>query len=632
MEFLNPAALGLGLLAIPILLLYMLRQKRRDRPVSSTLLWQELARDRTANAPWQRLRRNLLLLLQLLALACLALALARPAVRMGGRVNGNLIVVLDASASMRATDDANGATRFQEATAHVERLIAGLGGADEMTLIAAGRAPIVLSAASGDREALRAALATATPEATAADWPAALALATGLTHGLTDPRLVIVSDGGLPDGLPAVPAEVTYLPVGRSDANLAIAALGVRPADGRLEALINVTNHGAAAAQALLSLYADGALLDSRQIDAPPGETTSLSWAAPATAQVLEAHLEPRGATADYLALDNQAWTVTGGEATHRVWLASDGNLFLERFFAVLPGYEIVRATDVGALPTPEDGGNFAFYVFDGVSLPATLPEGNVLIINPQPSAAGAPLQVTGSFTTTHSIVPAAAPLLTDVDWRPVHVAEGQTITAPGLVPLITAEGGPLLLAGEIDGRRAVVIPFDLNQSDLPLQIAFPTLMANIAAWLSPGNNFGMTGKSQPGSVVSLVPDARAVSITVVDPNGETHPLTLDETAGAVLFADTQEPGIYTVVSRDGDGVDQEVGKFAINFFEPDESRIQPATTLRLGQLDVPTGRGPVAGVREIGHWLLWGGLLILLGEWWVAYRRRTDPATPRLQ
>ena len=87
------------------------------------LLWRDLIRDRTANAPWQRLRRNLLLLLQLLILALLVLALARPTLPLEGQIDGNLIVLLDTSASMGATDGADGATRFQAATAQVLSLI-----------------------------------------------------------------------------------------------------------------------------------------------------------------------------------------------------------------------------------------------------------------------------------------------------------------------------------------------------------------------------------------------------------------------------------------------------------------------------------------------------------------------------
>ena len=64
MSFLTPLGLIGGLLAIPIILLYMLRLRRREVTISSTFLWRQVLQDREANSPWQRLRRNLLLLLQ----------------------------------------------------------------------------------------------------------------------------------------------------------------------------------------------------------------------------------------------------------------------------------------------------------------------------------------------------------------------------------------------------------------------------------------------------------------------------------------------------------------------------------------------------------------------------------------
>ena len=103
MSFLTPLFLLLSLLAGPIILLYMLRLRRQEMQVSSTLLWQKLLRDREANAPWQRLRRNLLLILQLLILAFLVLALARPFWPVATVVSGNVVLLLDASASWTGT-------------------------------------------------------------------------------------------------------------------------------------------------------------------------------------------------------------------------------------------------------------------------------------------------------------------------------------------------------------------------------------------------------------------------------------------------------------------------------------------------------------------------------------------------
>ena len=75
MSFLSPIAILGALVAIPIILLYILRLRRRETVVSSNFLWQQILRDNEANTPWQRLRRNILLLLQLIILALLVLAL-----------------------------------------------------------------------------------------------------------------------------------------------------------------------------------------------------------------------------------------------------------------------------------------------------------------------------------------------------------------------------------------------------------------------------------------------------------------------------------------------------------------------------------------------------------------------------
>ena len=626
MSLLAPAALALGLLALPIILLYMLRLRRREQPVSSTWLWRELVRDRAANAPWQRLRRNLLLLLQLLILAALVLALARPALPLPGLGGGNTIVLLDASASMQAADGATG-TRFDDARAAVDRLIGGLSGNDRLTLIHVGRAPQVLAAASADRPALRRALAAALPENAAADWAAALALAAGSTQGLADPRIVIVSDGGLPDGLPPLPGEISFVPVGRAGDNLALSAQAARPSGGGADLLVVVDNPGATPRSALLSLTLDGTLYDSRRIELAAGGQSAQTWSLPGAAGIVEARLAVRDGLPDYLPLDDRAWTLLEAGAERRVLLISQGNLFLERFFAVLPGTELFRATPDEAGPLLAEAGlPFDVVVYDGVPLPPGPLPGNALVFNPQnPPAADegdAPLLTpTGVFTATTAVRVADDPLLANVDWRAFSVAEAQQVEAPRLEPLVEAEGGPLLLAGEVDGRRVAVFAFDLRASDLPLQIAFPVIMANITAWLSPGRVIAADDNLQPGATVSLLPDTRAAGVTVTLPDGSIWQQDIDR-AAPVLFDQTQQTGVYRVAFRDAAGATQPGGAFAVNFFDIAESRIQPATALQIGSAEVTGEATGLEGLREVWPWLLAGGLVVLLVEWWVTYRR----------
>jgi len=103
-RFANPAGLWLGLLAIPILVLHILRPRRPPVEVSSTFLWKAVARPVSVAAPWQKLRPSVLLAAQLLAVALLVAAVAQPVRPTAARLAEHTVFILDASGSMAATD------------------------------------------------------------------------------------------------------------------------------------------------------------------------------------------------------------------------------------------------------------------------------------------------------------------------------------------------------------------------------------------------------------------------------------------------------------------------------------------------------------------------------------------------
>ena len=208
MGLILPTALGLIALAIPIIIFYMLRLRRQPAQISSLLLWQRVLQDHVANAPWQRMRRNLLLLLQLLILALLVLALARPFRTVEAKVQGNVILLLDASASMQATDVAP--NRLEAAKAEALNIVRTLRPDDTVSLIVVEAVPRPLMVAEGtpDRSALEEAIHNVQPTNTLANWETAIALAAASAVSQANSTVVILSDGAIPTDLPVLPAPV----------------------------------------------------------------------------------------------------------------------------------------------------------------------------------------------------------------------------------------------------------------------------------------------------------------------------------------------------------------------------------------------------------------------------------------
>src|ERR1044072_2954266 len=78
MSFLAPVAFAFAASIPVVIVFYLLKRKRVMKLVSSTLLWQKFLADTQASSPFQKLRKNWLLYLQILLLALAVLALTRP--------------------------------------------------------------------------------------------------------------------------------------------------------------------------------------------------------------------------------------------------------------------------------------------------------------------------------------------------------------------------------------------------------------------------------------------------------------------------------------------------------------------------------------------------------------------------
>src|SRR5436190_3521346 len=156
MRFLAPMAFWFAA-AIPVVVLfYLLKRKRVVRLVSSTLLWQKFLAETQASAPFQKLRHNWLLLLQLLMLALVIFALSRPYFAGQSKSSALRVLILDASASMQCTDETP--SRFEQARNEALKWVDSLRDNDQMVVLQAAATTQVKQSPTSEKAALRRAL------------------------------------------------------------------------------------------------------------------------------------------------------------------------------------------------------------------------------------------------------------------------------------------------------------------------------------------------------------------------------------------------------------------------------------------------------------------------------------------
>lgn len=621
MNFLVPARFFLAALALPIVLLYMLRLRRREVTISSTMLWQQLLKDRQANTPWQRLKRNLLLFLQLSILAALIISLARPYLPLPTIVFGSTVILLDGSASMNAADVPP--SRFVAAKETARDIIRDQVAQARTTILLVGEQPQVLIAEESDKTTLLRALESSRPGQGGADWEAAATIASGVVRSSTeDSQVVLISDGGIPDGsLPALPVKTRFLSVGAGDDNLAITALAARPGPNGVELFSRVENFSSRVRQATLSLYMHNQLLTSMPVNVEAKSSSQfILYDLPAEEAVYQARLtSPTGQQAglDRLSLDDQAFTVYRPTVNARALLLSsnpDGNYFLEQLLNLLPSitaYRSLRESD-GA-PALLDKG-FDLYIFDGI-FPDALPDGNMLIINPPANELFA---VQGAFNPRSRVLVHENPITRFLDWGDIHVAEAQRIQLPNWGDsLISVEGQPLVFVGEQGGRRIAVVAFDLHNSDLPLHVAYPVLFASLIDYLNPGGVAELPENINLGDNLSFQVDPGIQRVEVISPGGESQTLLPDE--NGIRFSGVSSLGLYEVKLETQTETFQDF--FAINLYDANESDLTPRESIQIGRSTLISSGQTESGQREIWWIFALLGLGLLLVEWWVYHR-----------
>ena len=614
MVWLNPAALAL-LAFVPVLLvLHALHYRRRDVQVSTLFLWESVAREAQGSLGLRRLAQNLPLLLQILLVCLLAVALAEPALTGEAVPSRDVVLVLDVSASMQARGEQK--TRFEKAREHALRVLKELPTGRQMAIITAGRQPRMALFFSSDKTLLRQTIRDLEVSDGTGNMREALFLALSLTQGSGSREIVVIGDGAYPRAVQLtqlrqqLSGQLRHIRVDGGDSNVGITRFAFRQVpdtEGVHEVLLTVKNFSPQPVTAPLRLSLPPQRSLQRELQLQPGQQeVVVSTVAGPLHGVAEAEL----ALDDDLALDNHAYGIAAASSQTWILLVGQPNYFLETLLTSIPGVFVNVVPQVSPDVLPRLVASNRLIIFNGVA-PPPLRRGNYLLLNAVPPDER--VQHTGTVTQP-SVVDweRQHPLLQFVDLSDLHIAEARQLSLhKGARGLVEAQGTTLLGLIEERHLRVLVLGFDLMQSDLPLQVAFPIFMGNLLRWLGPADSGG-GGQIRAGTSYPLYLDSPMSRITVQDPEGRQQQYEVQ--GNPWIFSDTQRVGVYTL--RAGDTFKRYL---TVNLLDDGESDINPKDKL---PPIVPGGTaapGP-AGSAETPLWLALtlGAVAILSAEWFT--------------
>ena len=643
------------LLPPAILLLYFLKLRRQPVQVPSTYLWARTIEDLHVNSIWQRLRRSLLLFLQLLVAALIIFALLRPGWR-GEELKGDrFIFLIDTSASMAAKVD--GKTRLEIAKEKTYELIDRMKPGDTAMLISFSDRANPEQSFVDNRGALRRKLANIQQTQHRTDLDEALRAASGLANpgrSSQDDRdiqvadalaatLYIISDGGVakvPD-FSLGNLEPVYLAIGaeREPNNIGIVdfAVEANPEDpSKREAFARVINGGAQDAEFAATLYLNDRIHDSRTgIQVAAGADNRISFdlnlgQGVATGGILRLEIEHE----DDLDSDNTAFVVFNPPRRAKVLLVTLQNPELKTALSTIEAEKIsiVEEHLPSYLSTEEyltnaGSGYYDLIIFDRCA-PEEMPEANTLFIAAQPpdenwklSPKQSPVQIVDS-AQTH-------PLMSLIETGNILIADSADVNGPaGSAALIESSFGPIFAIGPRGGYEDAIMGFaivdtddkgeSLRNTDWTRYISFPLFVQNVLNYLGSRSTMNTLANVAPGETVQLRSSVPAAEIQVTPPGSSPETVKVSR-ENTFIFSNTEHLGVYDITEGSSENSNQQ---FAVNILDKRESDLRVADNLEIGFETIGAQQAASEKRFELWKWVLLFGLVLLCFEWYVYNRR----------
>ncbi len=589
--------------------LYLLDRSRRQLVVATLRFWNA-AEKPVESTSRRRIRQWPSLLLQLLAIACLLLALSQLRIGSPDTSSRDHVLLIDTSSWMAAVE--NNQPLIEQARRQALAYARAIPPTDRLMVAYADSLATPATAFETDRRKIEAAIRNAKPSSSALDLRHAMEFARqaqsrGAKRG---GEIVFAGVGrmlqreGAGDFQP--PDNLRVLAVAAAPENVGIRKIGLRRSASETDLwniYVAVRNYGRTAQQVDIALQFGGAPAGSRrlQVAADAEQEAAFEYRTRA-AGLLEARIRSRG---DAFPADDRAVLELPAQPAITVLVCSDEPALLKPLLDAHPSVEAKFSSIAQCDAVPEGG----IGIYDRV-VPAALAK-RALLIEPPTGRSPIPIAPTAAAVTLDRWLtehPVGAGLRTK-DFR-IDAARVFT-PSNGDARIADSAAGPVIVARP----GLVAFGFHPMRSSLRFELATPLLFANVLRWLAPESfRSAEVFASAIGSVTAtLEADPATTPVEVRSDDGSMLPYSVQ---GKSLRFFSAKPGTVRVRAGGREQI------YSLTLPDVPEKVWEVPKGARRG---VPRTRDWGTSSRDFWYWLALLGGIGLLVEW-ILY----SPTGPR--
>ena len=611
------------LLLVPLIIFYFLKLRRPRFDIPSLALWRQVVSDQRVNSPFQKFKRNLLLLLQILLLCSLIFGAMQPYLSTGSEQAQYLPVLIDNSASMAALDGPNGKSRLDEAKEKVTKLIDDLLADQRLCLISVNSTARKLTDFTDNKRLLKEALARLDISQVPSRLEDGLRMAQAMSRVQAIDTVVLISDGNVPANIEfELPYKLNFQKLETAGANVGIVDFNARRSRTGWDVFARIegtkqpdgSKSGPPTAKTLCEyeLLQNGSSIKQDTVSIDGGKAERLVFkVSTSIATSLELRVKPDGF--DSLATDNVAFLDLPAPRPLTVFCPRSMETY-RNALENIPDINLYPGTDnepkavdlkfaEGPLSTgPEARVRFSVgFIPDDLSNLAELVSGQSEVVDWRRTS----------------------PLLQHVQLLDVQIADDPPLAKgvgerdfelAGYEILATSRSGPLILERDLEGRLDYNFLFNTDRSSLVYRVGFPILIQNVTQIAAQRANL----LDAKGHSTGTLPPQRIepeIEVHIEGPNGYTETVRSDKN-GFLSGMGAPYVGTYEITGP------AEPLRVGVSLLSSSETGLKAVEKLMFPEVSIEAATSVLKTDQPLWRWFAVAGLIFLLLEWWYFQKR----------